>query len=77
MLEYSFPKEEKETIIHFDYAKQEWAIRTSVPSHITFIKKRFPYDVLAMSGNHITEVETRIPKSYMSLRGSVPKDDSV
>ena len=37
----SFTKEEKETIINFDYEKGTWSIYTNVPSHMTVIKKKY------------------------------------
>lgn len=37
----SFSKEEKETIINFDYQKGTWSIHTNVPSHMTIIKKKY------------------------------------
>lgn len=37
----TFSKEEKETIINFDYQKGTWSIYTNVPSHMTIIKKKY------------------------------------
>ena len=37
----TFGKEEKETIINFDYEKGTWSIYTNVPSHMTIIKKKY------------------------------------
>lgn len=37
----TFSKEEKETVINFDYQKGTWSIYTNVPSHMTVIKKKY------------------------------------
>ena len=49
----TFSKEEKETVINFDYEKGTWSIYTNVPSHMTIIKKKYlKYaTVLTVNGN--------------------------
>lgn len=37
----SFTKEEKETVINFDYEQGTWSIYTNVPHHMTEIKKKY------------------------------------
>lgn len=37
----TFTKEEKETIINYNFEDKTWSIYTNVPSHMTIIKKKY------------------------------------
>lgn len=71
---YTYPAEEKETILNYDYSKGQWTVWTSVPSHITKLLKlnsgEFEVDSVTDSGT-ITAIKGTIDKKQISFRNII------
>lgn len=69
-----YPREEKETILSFDYQEQVWKVWTSVPEHITKLLKlknnNLEVDSVTETGT-ITSIKGNLNPKQVSFRNNI------